>query len=72
MGCGLILVWKYVEKKFRLFDHIDFEIIAFEERRKCFFGPYPVGSVGFDSPLRQKLELHKAEFLEIHNVWNVR
>jgi hypothetical protein len=49
----------------------DFEIIAFEGRRKCFFEPYPIGSVAFDSPFCQKLELHKAELLEIYNVWNV-
>jgi hypothetical protein len=61
-------------KKIRIFDifHIDFEIIAFEGRRKCFFGPYPTGSTDFDSRWRQKLELHKVELLEIHNVWNVR
>jgi hypothetical protein len=55
-------------KKFKIFDCIDFEIIAFEGRRKCFFGPCPIG---FDSSLGQKIELYKAEFLEIHNVWNV-
>jgi hypothetical protein len=30
------------------FDRIDFEIVAFEGRRKCFFGSCPVGSVAFD------------------------
>jgi hypothetical protein len=59
-------------KKFRIFDCIDFDIIAFGGRRKCFFGPCPTRSAGFDSPLHQKLELHKAELLEIHNVWNVK
>jgi hypothetical protein len=59
-------------KKFEIFDRIDFEILAFEERSKYFFGPCPAGSTGFDSLLRQKLELHKAELLEIHNAWNVR
>jgi hypothetical protein len=56
-------------KKFKVFDHIDFEIIAFEGRRKCFFGPCPTGLADFDSPWRQKLELHEAKLLEIHNVW---
>jgi hypothetical protein len=27
-------------KNFRIFDWIDFEIIVFEGRRKCCFGPY--------------------------------
>jgi hypothetical protein len=40
------------EKKFRIFDRIDFEIIAFEGRRKYFFGPYLAGSIDFDSPWR--------------------
>jgi hypothetical protein len=57
---------------FRIFDCIDFEIIAFEGRRKCFFGPCPVGLADFDSPWCQKLELHEAELLEIHNVWKLR
>jgi hypothetical protein len=51
-------------KKLKIFHCIDFEIIAFEGRRKCFFGR----SVGFDLPLRQKHELHEVEFLQIHNV----
>jgi hypothetical protein len=59
-------------KKFRIFDPIDFEIIAFEGRRKHFFGPCPTGSTGFDSPLCQKLELYKVELLEIHNEWKVK
>jgi hypothetical protein len=37
-------------KKIRILDRIDFEIIAFEGRRKYFFGPCLAGSVGFDSP----------------------
>jgi hypothetical protein len=57
---------------FEIFDHIDFEIIAFEERRQCFFRPCPVGSAAFDSRLRHFIEVHKAELLEIHNVWHVR
>jgi hypothetical protein len=56
---------------FGIFDRIDFEIIAFEGRSKCFFGPYPAGSAAFDSRWREKLELHEAELLEIHNVWHV-
>jgi hypothetical protein len=59
-------------KNFRIFDCIDFEILAFEGRRKCFFGPCPAGLAGFDSPWRQKLELRKAGLLKIHNIWNVR
>jgi hypothetical protein len=59
-------------KHFRFFNRIDFVILEFERRRKCFFGSYPVGSVAFDSRWRQKLELRKAEFLEIHSVWKVR
>jgi hypothetical protein len=59
-------------KKIRIFDHIVFEIIAFEGRKLWFFGPCLARSADFDSPLHQKLELHKVEFLEIHNVWNVR
>jgi hypothetical protein len=59
-------------KKFRIFDRKDFEIIVFEGRKQYSFGPCPAGSAAFDSPLRQKLELYKAELLEIHNVWKVR
>jgi hypothetical protein len=64
----MTLVWEYVEKKFRIFDRRDFKILAFERRRKCFFVPSPAGSIDFDSHWRQKLELHKVEVLEIHNV----
>jgi hypothetical protein len=59
-------------KNFKKIDCIDFKIITFEERRKCFFIPCPAGSVDFDSRWHEKLELHKVEVLEIHNVWNVR
>jgi hypothetical protein len=59
-------------KNFKIFDLIDFKIIAFEGRRKCFFLPYPARLANFDSHWREKLELHKVEVLEIHNVWNVR
>jgi hypothetical protein len=59
-------------KKIRIFDRIDFEIIAFEGRRKCFFGPCPARSTSSDSLLIQKLESNEAELHEIHNVWNVR
>jgi hypothetical protein len=55
-------------KNFKFFYYIDFEIIAFEGRRKCFFGPCLAESAGFDSPLHEKLELNKAKLLEIHNV----
>jgi hypothetical protein len=57
---------------FGIFDIIDFEIIAFEGRKQCFLGPCPIGSAAFDSCLHHKLEVHKAELLEIHNVWYVR
>jgi hypothetical protein len=57
---------------FGIFDCIDFEIIAFEERRQCFFRPCPAGSAAFDSRLRHFIEVHEAELLEIHNVWHVR
>jgi hypothetical protein len=50
-------------KKIRIFYSKDFEIIVFERRRKSFFGPYPTRSAGFDSPLHQKVELHKVELL---------
>jgi hypothetical protein len=53
-------------------DRIDFEIIAFEGRRQCFFRPYPTRSAAFDSHLCHKLEVHEAELLEIHNMWHVR
>jgi hypothetical protein len=53
---------------FGIFDYIDFMIIAFEGRRKCFFVPYMGGLADFDSCWHQKLELHKEELLEIHNV----
>jgi hypothetical protein len=59
-------------KKFRIFDRIDFKILAFEGRKKCFFGPCLARSLAFDSRWRQNLESYKAELLEIHNVWNVR
>jgi hypothetical protein len=59
-------------KKFKIFYHIDFKIIAFEERRKCFFGPCLVGSASFENCWCQKLELSEAELLEIHNVWHVK
>jgi hypothetical protein len=54
------------------FDCIDFEIIAFEGRRQCFFKPCPAGSAAFDSRLRHFIEVQKAELLEIHNMWHVR
>jgi hypothetical protein len=57
---------------FGILDSIDFKIIAFEGKRKCFFGPCLVGSAAFDSCWLQKLELHEAELLEIHNIMNVR
>jgi hypothetical protein len=57
---------------FGIFDLIDFEIIAFEGRKECFFRPYPAGSAAFDSRLRHFIEVHEAELLEIHNVWHVR
>jgi hypothetical protein len=57
---------------FGIFDHIDFEIIAFEGRRQCFFRPCPAGSAAFDSRLHHFIEVHEAELLEIHNVWYVR
>jgi hypothetical protein len=53
---------------FGIFDCIDFNIIAFEGRRKYSFGPCLARSAAFDSHLRHKLEVHKAELLEIHNV----
>jgi hypothetical protein len=59
-------------KKFKTFYYIDFKIIAFEGIKKYFFVSYPAGSADFDSRWRQKLELHKVEVFEIHNVWNVR
>jgi hypothetical protein len=57
---------------FGIFDRIDFEIIAFEGRRHCFFRPCPAGSAAFDSHLRHFIEVHEVELLEIHNVWHVR
>jgi hypothetical protein len=53
---------------FGIFDLIDFEIIAFEGRRQCFFRLCPVWSAAFDSRLHHFIEVHKAELLEIHNV----
>jgi hypothetical protein len=55
-----------------IFDHIDFKIIEFEGRRKCFFVHCSVGSADFDCRWHQKLELYKVEVFKIHNVWNVR
>jgi hypothetical protein len=57
---------------FGIFDCIDFEIIAFEGRRQCFFRPCPAGSAAFDTRLRHFIEVHKVELLEIRNVWHVR
>jgi hypothetical protein len=57
---------------FGTFDHIDFEIIAFEGRRQCFFRPCPAGSAAFDSRLRHFIEVHEVELLEIHNVCYLR
>jgi hypothetical protein len=57
---------------FGIFLRIDFEIIAFERRRKCFFRPCPAGSAAFDSHFCHFIEEHEAELLEIHNVWHVR
>jgi hypothetical protein len=71
VGYNLILVWEYVEF-FGTFYRIDFEIIAFEGRRQCFFRPCPVGSAAFDSRLCHFIEVHEIELLEIHNVWHVR
>jgi hypothetical protein len=61
--CGIV---------FGIFHRIDFEIIAFEGRRQCFFRPCPARSAAFDSCFRHFIEVHKAELLEIHNVWHVR
>jgi hypothetical protein len=44
----------------------------FEGRRKYLFVPCLAGATNFDSHWRQKLELHKVEIFEIHNVWNVQ
>jgi hypothetical protein len=55
-------------KEFKIFDSIDLIIIVFEERRKCFFVPCPIGSADSDSHWRQNFELHKVEVFEIHNV----
>jgi hypothetical protein len=57
---------------FGIFHRIDFEIIAFEERRQCFFRPCLAGSAAFDSRFRYFIEVHEVELLEIHNVWHVR
>jgi hypothetical protein len=37
-----------------------------------FFLACSAGSPNFDSCWHEKLELHKVEVLEIHNVWNMR
>jgi hypothetical protein len=47
IGCDLILIWEYVDFLFGIFDLIDFEIIAFEGRRQCFFRPCLAGSAAF-------------------------
>jgi hypothetical protein len=57
---------------FGIFHYIDFEIIAFEGRRQCFFRPCPAGSAAFDSRFRHFIKVHEVELLEIHNVWHVR
>ena len=44
-------------KFFKISDHIDFKIIAFEGRRKCSFILNPIGSADFDFHWREKLEL---------------
>ena len=61
--CGIFL---------RNFCYIDFEIIAFEGRRQCFFRPSPAGSTTFDSHFHHFIKVHKAELLEIHSMWHVR
>jgi hypothetical protein len=57
---------------FGIFHRIDFEIIAFERKRQCFIRSYPARSAAFDSRFCHFSEVHKAELLEIHNVWHVR
>jgi hypothetical protein len=57
---------------FGIFHLSDFEIIAFERRRQCFFRPCPAGSAAFDSCFCHFIEVHEAELLDIHNVWHVR
>jgi hypothetical protein len=57
---------------FGIFHRIDFEIIACEGRRQCFFRLFPAGSAAFDSRLHHFIEVHEAELLKIHNVWHVR
>jgi hypothetical protein len=57
---------------FGIFDPIDFDIIAFEERRQCFLGSCLTKSIVFDSHLHHNIKVHKVELLEIHNVWHVR
>ena len=56
------------QKKFKIYENIDFKIIAFEGRRKCFSVPCLVGSANFELRWGQYLELHKVEVFEIHNV----
>jgi hypothetical protein len=70
--CSLILVWEYVKFVLEFFDRIDFVIIAFEGRRKCFFRPCLARSAALDSCLCHKLEVYKTKLLKIHNVWHVR
>jgi hypothetical protein len=50
-------------KNFKKIYLIDFKIIAFEGRRKCFFVPCPADVANFDFRWREKLELHKVEVL---------
>jgi hypothetical protein len=52
-------------KYFKIFDRIDFKIIALKGRRKCLFVPRPTGSMDFDSHWCQKLKLYKVEVFEI-------
>jgi hypothetical protein len=44
---------------FGIFDRTDFEIIAFEGRRQCFFRPYPTGSAAFDSGMSKRTSYDK-------------
>jgi hypothetical protein len=50
-------------KNFRTFERIDFKIIAFEGRSKCFFVPYPARLADFDSRWHKNLNYIEWRFL---------
>jgi hypothetical protein len=52
-------------KSFKIVDHINCKIIAFEVKKRILFTPYKVGSINFESSWLKTFALHKLEAFDI-------